>query len=244
VFLKLKNIMTKTTIERANDRGEANHGWLHSRFSFSFADYRNPNKVHFGLLRVLNDDEVAGGQGFGKHPHDNMEIVSIPLQGELEHKDSMGTSAVIKPGEVQIMSAGTGIVHSEFNHSKTEPVKFLQIWVFPKEINIKPRYDQKAFSVEDRKNKLQTVVSPNQGEGIWINQDAWFTRTDLTKDNSITYKLHKAGHGLFLFVLNGEVSLLNEKLSRRDSITIEGADSIDIKSGSDAELLFIEVPMS
>ncbi len=236
--------MSTKVIHKANTRGHANHGWLNSYHSFSFASYHNPQRMGFGLLRVLNDDEVAAGMGFGAHPHDNMEIVSIPLEGELAHKDSTGNSKTIQTNEVQIMSAGTGLTHSEFNNSKTNPVKFLQIWVFPKERNITPRYEQKAFKPEDRVNKLQTVVSPDkEGEAIWINQDAWFTLGSLKAGFSEEYNLHKPGNGVYAFVLEGEVEIDGETLGRRDGMGISDADAFKIKASGDAELLLIEVPM-
>ncbi|WP_439881800.1 pirin family protein [Pontibacter sp. MBLB2868] len=236
--------MSKKVIHKADTRGHANHGWLNSYHSFSFASYYNPERMGFGLLRVLNDDTVAPGMGFGAHPHDNMEIVSIPLSGELAHKDSTGNEKTIHTNEVQIMSAGTGLTHSEYNHSKTEPVKFLQIWVFPKERDIKPRYEQKSFKPEDRQNQLQTVVSPDKdSEAIWINQDAWFTLGTLKQGFSENYKLHNKEHGVYAFVLEGEVEVDGEKLSKRDAVGISEVDSIRIKADSDAELLLIEVPM-
>ncbi|MEJ8801580.1 pirin family protein [Pontibacter sp. H249] len=236
--------MSRKVIHRANTRGHANHGWLNSYHSFSFASYYNPERMGFGLLRVLNDDTVAPGMGFGAHPHDNMEIVSIPLAGALAHKDSTGNEKTIRTNEVQIMSAGTGIVHSEYNYSKTDQVKFLQIWVFPKERGIKPRYDQKSFKPEDRQNKLQTVVSPEKDNGaIWINQDAWFTLGSLKPGFAEEYKLHDAAHGVYAFVLEGEVEIDGEKLSKRDGMEITDADSFTIKADADAELLLMEVPM-
>lgn len=236
--------MSKKVIHKANTRGHANHGWLNSYHSFSFASYYNPERMGFGLLRVLNDDTVAPGMGFGAHPHDNMEIVSIPLSGELAHKDSTGNEKAIRTNEVQIMSAGTGLTHSEYNHSKQEPVKFLQIWVFPKERDIKPRYEQKSFKPEDRQNQLQTVVSPDKdSDAIWINQDAWFTLGTLKPGFSETYKLHSKEHGVYAFVLEGEVEIDGEKLGKRDGMGISDAASINIKADSDAELLLMEVPM-
>ncbi|MFD2514895.1 pirin family protein [Pontibacter locisalis] len=236
--------MSKKVIHKANTRGHANHGWLNSYHSFSFASYYNPERMGFGLLRVLNDDTVAPGMGFGAHPHDNMEIISIPLAGELAHKDSTGNEKTIRTNEVQIMSAGTGLTHSEYNHSKTDEVKFLQIWVFPKERDIKPRYEQKSFKPEDRQNQLQTVVSPDKdGEAIWINQDAWFTLGTLKSGFSEEYKLHMPHHGVYAFVLEGEVEIDGEKLSKRDGMGISDTNSFTIKADADAELLLMEVPM-
>ncbi|WP_268122578.1 pirin family protein [Roseivirga pacifica] len=234
----------KTVVHTADSRGYANHGWLKSRHTFSFAGYYDPERVHFGALRVLNDDEVAAGQGFGTHPHDNMEIVSIPLFGDLEHKDSTGRHKVIKQGDVQIMSAGTGIQHSEYNHNADQDVHFLQIWVFPKKRGIEPRYEQKSYSAEDRMNKWQTVVSPEGGEAVWINQDAYFSLANLDAGETLTYKTNKAGNGVYLFVLNGEVTAAGEKLDTRDAVGVSETDSFEVKAGSYAEVLAIEVPMA
>ena len=231
-------------IHKASERGGANFGWLNSKHSFSFGHYYEPSRMNFGLLRVLNDDVVQAGMGFGEHPHDNMEIVSIPLSGALEHKDSTGTNEVIRKGEVQIMSAGTGIRHSEFNHSKTEQVQFLQIWVFPKEQNIKPRYEQKKFEITDRSNKFQTDVSPNKEEGgVWINQDAWFSLANVDASNSVNYIAKKSDNGAYVFVIKGEVEIGDQKLSERDAMGIVEFDQFSIKATSDAEVLVIDVPM-
>lgn len=234
----------KKILHRAESRGHANHGWLNSYHTFSFANYYNPERMNFGLLRVLNDDTVAPGMGFGKHPHDNMEIISIPLQGSLEHQDSMGNQIIIRPGEVQIMSAGTGIKHSEFNRSREEEVRFLQIWVFPKEQDITPRYGQKAFSGEEKKNKFLTVVSPREeDEALWINQDAFFSLGDLDKDIRLTYTLNKPGNGVYIFVLEGSVEAGGETLNRRDGLGIWETESVDIKAASPSSVLLMEVPM-
>lgn len=231
-------------VHKAESRGHANHGWLDSHHTFSFAGYYDPQRMNFGALRVLNDDIVDGGQGFGAHPHDNMEIVSIPLSGALEHKDNTGRSGVIKSGDVQIMSAGTGITHSEFNHSETEQVNFLQLWVFPKIRNIQPRYDQKYFDEKGRKNKLQTVVSPEEGaDSLFINQDAWFSRALLEKGESLVYHLHGKGQGVYVFVIEGSITVEDENLNRRDGAGFSKTDHVEITSLSDAELLFIEVPI-
>jgi quercetin 2,3-dioxygenase len=238
--------MANTILHKANSRGDANHGWLHSRHTFSFANYHDPERVHFGVLRVLNDDEVAAGMGFGTHPHDNMEIVSIPLEGDLEHKDSMGNVAVIKNGDVQAMSAGTGITHSEYNRNKDRPVKFLQIWVFPNKRNVKPRYGQITLNLNDRHNKLQQIVSPHEGEpGVWINQDAWFHLGRLDKNFSTDYALHKKGNGVYAFVIKGDVTVDGNALNERDGLGIWNTDKISVKSNSqDAEVLLMEVPMN
>jgi redox-sensitive bicupin YhaK (pirin superfamily) len=235
----------KSILHKAGTRGHANHGWLDSHHTFSFAGYHDPTRVHFGALRVLNDDVVTGGMGFGQHPHDNMEIVSIPLKGALEHGDNTGGRGIIKSGEVQIMSAGSGIAHSEKNASKTEAVNFLQIWVFPKEKDIKPRYDQKLFSTEERLNKFQTVISPEKdGSGLWINQDAWFSLANLSKDFSTEYTVNKNSNGVYAFVIEGDVTIDGQKLSKRDGFGVWDTDRISITANNDAEILLIEVPMN
>ncbi len=233
----------KTILHKANERGHANHGWLDSYHSFSFAGFYDPEKIHFGALRVLNDDSVKGGYGFGKHPHDNMEIVSIPLSGDLKHEDSTGRKEVIRQNDVQIMSAGSGIAHSEFNANTDKDVKFLQIWVFPKEKNIAPRYEQKTFKPEDRQNKLQTVVAPNDGEAVYIHQDAWFSLGNFEKGFATGYTFNKDGNGVYAFVLEGEISINGNKLNKRDALGVWETNSIDIKAETKAELLLIEVPM-
>lgn len=241
-----KNIvMTNTIIHKAATRGHANHGWLDSHHTFSFAAYYNPERMHFGVLRVLNDDIVHGGMGFGTHPHDNMEIISIPLSGDLEHKDSMGNTAVIKQGDVQIMSAGTGIQHSEYNRNKTSEVNFLQIWVFPKLRNIKPRYDQKTFATDNRINKWQQIVSPEgSAEGIDINQEAWFNMTRLSKGKSLEYNIQKQGNGVYAFILTGDVTINGQALNKRDGIGIQDTDKITLTADSDTEVLLMDVPMA
>lgn len=234
----------KTKVQRAAERGNNNFGWLDSKHSFSFGHFYDPQKMHFGALRVLNDDIVKGGQGFGEHPHDNMEIVSIPLKGALAHKDSTGTDGIIKTGDVQIMSAGSGIRHSEYNASKTEDVNFLQLWVIPKERNIKPRYQQKNFSVGERENKWQVVVSPDETDGgVWINQDAVFSLAHTEKDSTLSYKNKFSGNGVYFFVLEGDVELNGEILNKRDAMEITDADEFEIKIKADADLLAVEVPM-
>lgn len=235
----------KKIIHTSGSRGHANHGWLDSHHSFSFAGYHNPERMQFGMLRVLNDDWVEGGAGFGKHPHENMEIVSIPLEGALEHKDTTGNAKVIRTNDVQIMSAGSGLMHSEYNHSKTDKVNFLQIWVFPKERNIEPRYEQKTFKPADRINKIQTVVSPDKNdEAIWINQDAYFSLASLKKDFTTTYELKNEAHGVYVFVIEGNVEIAGESLSKRDALGIYETKNLNIKATSDTELLLIEVPLS
>jgi len=233
----------KTILHKAANRGHANHGWLDSYHSFSFAHFYDPAKVHFGALRVLNDDTVKAGYGFSKHPHDNMEIVSIPLSGDLEHKDSTGRHEIIKQNDVQIMSAGSGIAHSEMNANKDKEVKFLQVWVFPKEQNITPRYEQKTFKPEDRNNKIKTVVAPDDTDAVWINQDAWFSLGKMDKDFTTTYSIKNNGNGVYAFVLEGEVTINGEKLGKRDALGVWDIDKIDITANTNAEILLIDVPM-
>jgi quercetin 2,3-dioxygenase len=243
--LNLK-IMANTVLHKADTRGVANHGWLNSHHSFSFANYHNPERMHFGVLRVLNDDIVDQGMGFGTHPHNNMEIISIPLEGDLEHKDSMGNIAVIKHGDIQILSAGTGITHSEYNKNKDKKVKFLQIWVFPNKRNVTPRYDQMTLKVEDRHNKLQQILSPNANDaGVWIHQNAWFHLGKFDKDKTADYALKSKGNGIYAFVLNGDFTINDQPLSKRDGLGIWEIDKLTIKANSpDAEILLMEVPMN
>lgn len=235
----------KTVLHKANTRGHANHGWLDSHHTFSFAGYFDPARTNFGALRVLNDDRVAGGMGFGQHPHDNMEIISIPLRGSLEHGDNTGGHGIIKSGEVQIMSAGSGIVHSEKNASRTDEVNFLQVWVFPKEKNIQPRYDQKLFPASDRQNKFQTVVSPEKENGsLWINQDAWFSLGKFSKGVTAEYVLNKNVNGVYVFVIEGDITTNDQKLNKRDGLGVWETDKLSISADNDAEVLLIEVPMN
>ncbi|NDI98996.1 pirin family protein [Flavobacterium sp. LaA7.5] len=239
-------IMENTVLHKAETRGHANHGWLDSHHTFSFASYHNPDRMHFGVLRVLNDDRVDAGMGFGTHPHDNMEIISIPLEGDLEHKDNMGTNTVIKKGDIQVMSAGTGIQHSEYNRNTDKLTKFLQIWVFPKKRNVGPRYDQITLNEAERHNKLQQVLSPNpDDEGVWIHQDAWFHMGKFDKGVTTEYKIKKEGNGVYAFVLEGDFTIGNIALNRRDGLGIWDTDSITLKADSqDAEILLMEVPMA
>lgn len=235
----------KTTVYKAADRGSADYGWLKPNYYFSFAQYHDPAKVHFGLLRVLNDDFVDGGGGFPTHPHDNMEIVTIPFTGALQHKDSTGGNGMIKAGDIQIMSAGSGVRHSEFNASATDPVTLFQVWVFPKVRNIKPRYDQRTFDINDRSNKWQVVVSPQEADNaLWINQDARFSLTNLESGKEISYTNAFKGNGVFLVAINGSVEVNGEVLNKRDAIGISEADEFRIKATANAELLAIEIPMN
>ncbi len=229
----------------ADSRGAANHGWLQSYHTFSFANYYNPSRIHFGALRVLNDDTVSGGMGFGEHPHDNMEIISIPLEGDLEHKDSMGNTTVIRNGDIQVMSAGTGIYHSEYNRNKDATVKFLQIWVFPNKKNVTPRYDQITLNPADRQNQFQQVLSPNpEDAGVWVHQDAWFHLGKFDQDFSVDYSIKKEGNGLYVFVLSGEFEVDGQVVQTRDGLGIRQASDVSFKALSPgAEVILMEVPM-
>ena len=239
-------IMANTILHKADTRGNANHGWLNSHHTFSFANYYNPERMHFGVLRVLNDDRVEAGMGFGTHPHDNMEIISIPLEGDLEHKDSMGNVAVIRNGDIQVMSAGSGITHSEYNKNKDSEVKFLQIWIFPNKKNVTPRYDQISLKAQDRHNKLQQIISPNANdEGAWMHQDAWFQLGTFDKNFETQYKLKKQGNGVYAFVLKGDVTIEGTELNERDGLGIWNTENISIKSNTTgAEILLMDIPMN
>lgn len=233
------------TIQKANERGSADYGWLKPNYYFSFSNYHNPAKVRFGLLRVLNDDFIAGGGAFPTHPHDNMEIITIPFTGALKHQDSTGGAGIIKAGDVQIMSAGTGVKHSEANASATEPVTLFQIWLYPKVENIKPKYEQQTFDIAQRINKWQYIVSPIENDGgLWINQDARFAMTKLEAGKILTYENAFKGNGIYLVVINGTVAIEGQVLNKRDSAGIENTDSLNITASEDAELLVIEVPMN
>ncbi len=234
----------KTIYHSADSRGHANHGWLNTYHSFSFANWQNPEKIHFGALRVLNDDTVSEGQGFGTHPHRDMEIVSIPLEGDLEHKDSMGTTSVIRKGEIQVMIAGTGVYHSEYNKNRDEAVKFLQIWIFPREVNLTPRYDQISIEDGEKLNDFQQILSPNKDdEGVWIHQDAWFNMAKFEKGFSKEYKMNKSGNGVYAFVLKGSAKIGDQVLNTRDALGIWDTDSFSVEATEDAEILLMEVPM-
>ena len=234
----------KTVLHKADTRGHANHGWLDTNHTFSFASYYNPERMHFGALRVLNDDFVSGGMGFGKHPHDNMEIISIPLEGDLEHKDSMGNTTTIRQNDVQIMSAGTGVHHSEYNKNKDQKVNFLQLWIFPKVRDISPRYDQKTFLPEARVNNFQQIVSPEEnGDGVMINQDAWLHLGSLRVGHQSEYEIKKKGNGVYVFVIDGKIKVEDQELHRRDGFGISETAQFSIEAIADAEILLIEVPM-
>lgn len=235
----------KTVFHKANTRGHADHGWLDTHHTFSFANYYNPERMNFGVLRVLNDDVVAAGRGFGTHPHDNMEIISIPLDGDLEHKDSMGNVAVIKQGDVQVMSAGTGIYHSEYNKNKDQDVKFLQIWLFPNQKNVTPRYDQITLQNKDLKNQLVQILSPTpDDDGVWIHQNAWFHMGDLEEGFETTYRLKDSQNGVYVFLLEGNAQVEDQLLEKRDGFGLWDTESIKIKATSNAKILLMEVPMS
>ena len=234
----------KTVLHKASTRGHADHGWLNSHHSFSFANYYNPERMNFGVLRVLNDDVVAPGRGFGTHPHDNMEIISIPLEGDLEHKDSMGNVAVIKQGDVQVMSAGTGIRHSEYNKSAGQEVRFLQIWLFPNQKNVAPRYDQITLQEQQLKNQFYQILSPNPNdEGVWIHQNAWFHLGELEKGREATYAIKASGNGLYAFVIKGDVTIAGQSLNSRDGFGIWDTEKVTIQADSDAKVLLMDLPM-
>ena len=234
----------KKIIHRATDRGIQDHGWLKAAHSFSFANYHEPSKMHFGLLRVLNDDIVAPGMGFGSHGHDNMEIITIPLKGSLAHKDSLGSIGNISAGEVQIMSAGSGIQHSEFNGSSEEEVNLLQIWIFPKERNIEPRYDQKKYDMEKSRNSFVTVVSPeDSSEVMWVNQDAVFSLGTFDQGSVAYYTLKYTGNGAYVFVIEGKAELDGAILEKRDAAGVYDTETIELNVTENSKILIIEIPM-
>lgn len=234
----------KHIFHKSNSRGQANHGWLLAKHSFSFASWYNPERIHFGALRVLNDDIVAPGMGFGKHPHDNMEIITIPLRGALRHEDSMGFSEVIRAGEVQVMSAGSGIYHSEYNASTSEDINLFQIWIFPNKQQVEPRYDQISYSLKDAENKFLQLVSPfPSDEGTWIYQNAWIHLASISKDKTCEYQLKDSNNGVYLMVIDGAFELENNVLQERDAIGIWETENIHIKAIHSGKVLAIEVPM-
>jgi quercetin 2,3-dioxygenase len=249
-FNHIKNtnskIMENIVLHKADQRGHANHGWLNAYHSFSFANYYNPEKMNFGVLRVLNDDTIAAGMGFGTHPHDNMEIITIPLEGDLEHKDSMGNSSVIKHGDIQVMSAGTGIRHSEYNKRSDLNLKLLQIWLMPNKRNVTPRYDQITLNVADRHNNFQQILSPNPDDaGVWIHQNAWFHLGKFDKNHSEKYQLKDKTNGVYAFVINGSVNINGQILDKRDAMGTWAVDSLNINAlSADSEVLLMEVPMT
>jgi redox-sensitive bicupin YhaK (pirin superfamily) len=239
-------IKDNSVIHKADSRGKADHGWLVSNHTFSFANYHNPERMHFGVLRVLNDDKVEAGRGFGTHPHDNMEIISIPLEGDLEHKDSMGNSAIIKSGDIQVMSAGTGIMHSEFNKNNDSLVKFLQIWVYPNKRNVTPRYDQITLDKTKGQNQFQQILSPNaDDEGVWIYQDAWFHLGNFGNNVETNYQIKKKGNGVYAFILKGSAEIEGQKVETRDGFGVWDIEDLNIKSTTEGtEILLMEVPMT
>lgn len=243
-MFSLHQMQVEFIIHKSASRGHANHGWLDSKHTFSFANYFNPDRIHFGALRVLNDDTVAAGMGFGTHPHQNMEIISIPLSGSLAHQDSMGNQQTIQSGEIQVMSAGTGIQHSEYNASKTHPVQFLQIWVIPNQMGVKPRYDQIQLKPSDAHNRFQQILSPDPtDDGVWIHQQAWFSLGHFDPNSQASYTLHSKENGVYLFVLEGDISVNDQILNKRDGMGITHANNFQIKTISKASILLMEVPM-
>jgi quercetin 2,3-dioxygenase len=233
----------KLIFHPAHQRGYADHGWLKSHHSFSFAGFHDPLRMGFGALRVLNDDTVAPGHGFGQHPHKNMEIISIPLEGDLHHHDNTGRDRIIHQGDVQIMSAGKGIVHSEINGRTDQEVKFLQIWIYPKERDIEPRYDQRNFRVSDHTGRWQTVVAPNEASALSINQDAWLSIGRFNNGSKVDYKMHIQGNGVYVFIIEGAARVNDVSLAKRDAVGILDTDSFSLTTESDAEILLIEIPM-
>lgn len=238
--------MANTVLHLAATRGHANHGWLDSYHTFSFGSYYNPERIQFGALRVLNDDTVSGGRGFGSHPHDNMEIVSIPLEGDLEHEDNLGNVSVIRKGDVQIIGAGTGVFHGEKNKNEDKPVLFLQIWLFPNKLNGPPRYDQVSLNVADRHNNFQQILSPNPDDaGVWVQQDAWFSLGKFDQGFQTQYQIKKPGNGVYAFVIAGEVTINGQALSWRDGFGIWEIDLLDFTANSaNAEVLLMDIPMN
>jgi quercetin 2,3-dioxygenase len=234
----------KTILHTAGSRGSADHGWLKTHHTFSFANYYDPERIHFGTLRVLNDDHVAPGKGFGMHPHDNMEIITIPLEGDLEHKDNMGNQEIIREGDVQVMSAGTGVYHSEFNPNSDKAVKLLQIWVFPNKKNVKPRYDQISLGDIKRENELYQILSPDaEDQGVWIHQNAWFNLGKFGEGKETSYQLNRSENGVYAFVIEGEVTINGQPLKRRDGLGIWDVEELNVVSNTESRLLLMEVPM-
>ena len=233
-----------TVLHKANTRNHENFGWLEVNHTFSFANYYNPERISFGVLRVLNDDKIAPSKGFGTHPHENMEIISIPLEGELKHKDNLGNEAVISYGDVQVMSAGKGIMHSEFNNDAYKEVKLLQIWLLPNKRNVEPRYDQITLTNHNIKNKLYQIVSPNkEDEGVWIYQNAWFYIGEFDENKTMMYTLKDKRNGVYIFVLEGELSIEKQHLSKRDGFGIWNKNKIEITINKYVKILVMEVPM-
>ncbi|GIZ08991.1 pirin family protein [Flavobacterium sp. UMI-01] len=237
--------MATKVVHTADTRGHADHGWLNAYHSFSFANWYHPDRIQFGTLRVLNDDTIAAGMGFGTHPHNNMEIITIPFEGDLAHKDSMGNSSIIKSGDIQVMSAGSGIQHSEFNPNADQPTKLFQIWLFPKTQNVTPRYQQISLDASKQKNDFAQILSPKpEDEGVWIHQDAWFYLADFDADYSKNYTVKKDGNGVYLIVISGTLNVDGQELNRRDAIGITDFESITISAKTDAKFLIMDIPMT
>ena len=235
----------KKIFHPASSRGAADHGWLQAKHSFSFANYYDSERVQFGALRVLNDDIIAPGMGFGTHPHDNMEIITIPLDGTLEHKDSMDNIGVIETDEIQVMSAGSGVYHSEYNKNKDQSVSLLQIWVFPNKKNVTPRYDQKNIKDLKKLNSFYPIVTPNQnGPGMWIHQDAWFHLGEFDKETRINYNINKKGNGVYAFIIEGSVQIDGESLEKRDALGLWDTESFELLANPNSRILLIEVPLN
>lgn len=233
----------KTVFHPADQRGHANHGWLDAHHSFSFASWYDPSKIHFGALRVLNDDIIAGSMGFGTHPHDNMEIITIPLVGALKHRDSMGNEATITAGEIQVMSAGTGIQHSEFN-ATNETLNLFQIWVFPNKKNVTPRYDQQLLDTAKMKNNFAQILSPDPADdGVWIHQDAWFHLGEFDKGLSANYTVKSANNGVYVFVVEGQITINGQELNKRDALGVWNTADVAISFTENSKVLLLDVPM-
>lgn len=237
--------MAHTVLHKAATRGHADHGWLNTWHTFSFAHYHDPERMHFGALRVLNDDTVAPGMGFSTHPHANMEIISIPLEGDLEHRDSMGNTQVIRQGDIQVMSAGSGITHSEKNRNHDRLTRFLQIWVFPNKRDVPPRYDQITLDPAKLRDRFQQILSPSpDDEGVWIHQDAWFHLGRFGPGREATYAVKRPGNGVYAFVIEGEATINGQALERRDGLGLWEVTGLEIKTGNNgADVLLMDVPM-
>ena len=238
-------ITMNSVLHKANTRGNANHGWLKANHSFSFANYYNPERMHFGVLRVLNDDTIAPGRGFGTHPHDNMEIITIPLEGDLKHEDNMGNGTVIKNGDIQVMSAGTGITHSEFNANNNSEVKLLQIWLFPNKKNVEPRYDQIEIKSISKTNEFNQILSPfKDDQGVWIHQNAWFQLGSFDKFTAIDYNIKKETNGLYIFMIEGQAKINEQDLYLRDGYGLWNTEEVKIQAEKGSKILMMDVPMS
>lgn len=234
-----------TVLHKSETRGHFDHGWLDTRHTFSFARYYDPERMNFGALRVLNDDLIAGGTGFGRHGHDNMEIISVPVTGALEHKDSAGNTEVIGQHEVQVMSAGTGILHEEHNRERGQVTNFLQLWILPRERDVEPRYDQAKFDPVDRKDRFQVMVKPGPSEdGLWIHQDAWLSRGSLSAGLELPYAINRKGNGLYVFMIDGEAEVAGIELGKRDGLGLWNLEEVPFRAKTDAEILLVETPMS